>query len=301
MNLTSDNLTPLAPEQRCVSNFAARQRLAAAKGEPVFLSDWVRALFIHFEVDAAELQSHTPFRLDLHEGRAYVSLVAFTMRRLRPRRGGRVAEWCFKPIEGHELLNLRTYVRHGGEAGIYFLAEWIPNRLSAFLGPRTFGLPYRLGRLEYQHSHETNTLRGSVQDLVQPGRELRLEYSASLSITPPQPPAQCPSPAPPAALGRTVAAGSLDEFLLERYTAFTQRGSKARFFRVWHQPWLQVPAQISLFDNSLFHGFAECFRTAKQVRANYSPGVENVWMGRPRPVERVRPVRSVLSAFYQIP
>ena len=119
---------------------AARRRLLSAKGEPLLLADWVRAVFTHFEVEAAALQKEVPFRLDLREGKAYVSLVAFTMRRMRPRWGGRLGEWCFKPIATHELLNLRTYIRHRGEAGIYFLTEWIPNPLSAFLGPRTFGL-----------------------------------------------------------------------------------------------------------------------------------------------------------------
>src|SRR6266852_2534444 len=115
---------------------------AGGNREPLLLSDWQRALFIHFEVEAGALQAEVPFRLDLREGKAYVSLVAFTMRRMRPRVGGPLAEWCFGPIATHELLNLRTYVRHRGEAGIYFIAEWIPNRLSVFLGPRTFGLPY---------------------------------------------------------------------------------------------------------------------------------------------------------------
>src|SRR5438445_251338 len=73
--------------------------------EPLLVSNWERALFIHFEVDAGALQAEVPFRLDLREGKAYVSLVAFTMGRMRPRFGGSLAEWCFKPIATHELLN----------------------------------------------------------------------------------------------------------------------------------------------------------------------------------------------------
>ena len=33
-----------------------------------------------------------------------------------------------------------------------FLAEWLPNRLSVLLGPATFGLPYRLGDIDYRHA-----------------------------------------------------------------------------------------------------------------------------------------------------
>jgi len=58
---------------------AARARLLSRPGEPALLSNWERSLFIHFEVDPDWLQAETPFRLDLREGKAYVSLVAFTM------------------------------------------------------------------------------------------------------------------------------------------------------------------------------------------------------------------------------
>src|SRR5258708_3228276 len=124
---------------------AARRRILGARGEPLFYADWLRAVFIHYEADPEALQREVPFELDLDDGRAYVSLVAFTMRDMRPRIGGRLAAWLLKPIATHEFLNVRTYVRHGGETGIYFLAEWLSNPLSVWLGPLTFGLPYRFG------------------------------------------------------------------------------------------------------------------------------------------------------------
>lgn len=283
------------------NNDAARRRLGSVKGEPLLLADWERALFIHYEVEAEVLQAEIPFPLDLRGGRAYVSLVAFTMRRLRPRVGGRLTEWCFEPMATHELLNLRTYVRHGGEAGIYFLAEWIPNRLSAFLGPRTFGLPYRLGLLDYHHYHEQSTWRGRVESVPGPSRGAttsgskadftgdrspRLIYNAELIA----PNAFHPCPA-----------GSLDEFLLERYTAFTLQGSKSRLFRIWHPPWPQIPIQVSLREDSLLRGASWCLREAKLVGANYSPGVQNVWLGRPHRVEVCNEHQSVLSAFFEMP
>jgi uncharacterized protein YqjF (DUF2071 family) len=189
----------------------------------------------------------------------------------------------------HELLNLRAYVRHRGEPGIFFLAEWIPNRLSAFLGPRTFGLPYRLGRLNYQHHHERGDLRGCVEIATQ-GRQdpLRLEYHAGLSSGDENAFEPC-------------AAHSLAEFLLERYTAFTQYRSRARFFRVWHTPWRQTPVRVSLLDDTLLRGALPCLHAAKLVAANYSPGVQNVWMGRPHAVESCGSRNSVLGGFYEMP
>src|SRR5215467_10267985 len=83
---------------------AGRARLLSLPGEPLFLADWDKALMIHYEVDAAALQQVVPFHLDLREGRAFVSVVAFTLRRMRPRIGGRLTELLFRPISAHEFL-----------------------------------------------------------------------------------------------------------------------------------------------------------------------------------------------------
>src|SRR6266436_2301630 len=155
---TEDALSRLSASE------AARCRLLSSPGEPLFIADWDRALMIHYEVDSVALQRVVPFKVDLWNGRAFVSLVAFTLRGMRPRLGGRVAAFLLKPIATHEFLNVRTYVRQGGEGGIYFLAEWLSNRLSVMLGPLLFGLPYKFGKLEYKHSCESGTLAGRVVD-----------------------------------------------------------------------------------------------------------------------------------------
>src|SRR5687767_4543762 len=129
---------------------AARRRMLRRGERPLFLADWTDVLFVHFAVDPAVLQPHVPFALDLFRGRAYVSLVAFTQRNLRPRIGGRLAALLARPLATHEFLNVRTYVRCGRERGIYFLAEWIPNRSAVLVGPSMYWLPYRLARMHYR-------------------------------------------------------------------------------------------------------------------------------------------------------
>ena len=141
---------------------AARARFLAQEGRPPFLSDWLDVVMIHYEVDAAHLQREVPFELDLHEGRAFVSLVAFTMSGLRTRRAPRWGRRLFSPIGTHAFLNIRTYVRVGNETGIYFLVEYLPNRLSVLLGPVAYGLPYQFGRLNFNHDANAGTLTGCV-------------------------------------------------------------------------------------------------------------------------------------------
>jgi uncharacterized protein YqjF (DUF2071 family) len=233
--------------------------MLAKPGEPLFLAAWDRAVFVHYEADPSLLQRQVPFELDLRDGRAFVSVVAFTLLRMRLRIGGRLGEWLLKPIASHEFLNVRTYVRHDGEPGIFFLAEWLSNPLSVRLGPRTFGLPYRFGHLRYRHIHEGGEILGSVT-----ANEGRLGYRGAISAVRFDP----------------SDAESLTEFLLERYTAFTCQGRRRRLFRVWHPPWSQTPIEIEITADNLLSSTGQWWSSAECVGANYSPGVD-VWMGRP--------------------
>lgn len=254
---------PSRPAESIPPSAAARQRMLSVPGEPLFLADWRRVLMLHFEVDARALQRVVPFELDLRHGRAFVTLVAFAMENLRPRRGGKLSAWWFKPIATHDFLNVRTYVRHHGEAGIHFLAEWLSNWLAVQLGPRTFALPYRHGHIRYQHDWASGAISGRVED-VRSGSTLA--YRAEPVLGAPFAPCE---------------RGSRDEWLMERYTAFNSAGGKQRFFRVWHPPWPQLPARVSIENLSLLEENWPWFKTAGLVGANSSPGLPSVWMGRP--------------------
>src|SRR5258706_14540524 len=131
-----DRKVEMLPTQQIeTASSAARRRILSRRGEPLFLADWMRVLMIHFEVDADALQRDVPYELDLRDGRVFVSLVAFTMENMRSRLGGQLGAWLCRPIATLHFLNVRTYVRHDGESGIHFLAEWLSNRLAVKLGP----------------------------------------------------------------------------------------------------------------------------------------------------------------------
>lgn len=250
---------------------AGRKRLLACRGDLLFYADWLNAVFLHFETDPDVLQREVPWSLDLYEGRAFVSLVAFTMRDLRPRFGGRIAALPFKPIATHEFLNVRVYVKHAGEPGIHFLAEWVPNALSVALGPVMFGLPYRLGTLKYDHDCHVGAVSGRVED-ARSGKAFAYTCTVDAETA-----------------HRPCEGGSLDEFLVERYTAFTSVGLPGferkhllrRLFRIWHPPWPLIPLQAEIEDHGLRSLTGNWSRHARLVSAHHSPGVEKVWMSRP--------------------
>ena len=241
-----------------IASEAARRRMLLGRGEPLFLANWDNAVFIHYQADPAALQSCVPFTLDRFGGRAFVSVVAFTIRDMRPRLGGSLAAWMMKPIATHHFFNVRTYVQHNGEPAIYFMAEWLSNRLSVILGPLTFGLPYRFGKLDYTNGGANDQIGGTIR-----AKQGVFQYQASLLHE-----------------LRTCEPESLTEFLLERYTAFTSAGWRKQFFRVWHEPWQQSSIDVDVKADDLLAATGRWWSTAQLVSANYSPGVP-VWMGRP--------------------
>jgi uncharacterized protein YqjF (DUF2071 family) len=225
----------------------------------LFVADWTDAIFVHFAVDARKMQPLVPLELDCFDRVAYVSLVAFTQRNLRPSIGGRISQWLAMPLAQHEFLNVRTYVRHGDTRGIFFLAEWIPNRLAAFIGPRTYGLPYRLGTLDYTEFHRS----------VSAGRH-RLSFDVRRE----------------GHQRRTCAPGSLDHFLLERYSAFTCRNGITRQFDVAHAPWPITRAGADVIDATLLRSSGDWLDSAELACVHCSPGVRDVTISAPRRVTR---------------
>ena len=231
---------------------------------PLFYADWDDVLMIHLEVDPVALQKHVPFPLDLWEGKAYVGLVAFTMRGMRLAYGGRWTAFLTAPLATHPFLNVRTYVEVDGEKGIHFLAEWLPNRLSVWLGPSTYGLPYRRGRLAYRHHPEGGAGQGRVED--------HRSGDCLIYQTDPDP---APILLAPAAPGGAV------HFLWERYRAFHRRGRHLRCFAVEHQPWAMSPLPISLEETNLLVRRWPLFAEARVAFSHHSPGLRKVTMGVP--------------------
>ena len=231
----------------------------------LLVADWTDALFVHFAVDPADLGPliPRPLELDCRNGEAFISLVAFTQRRLRPTIGGRFTAFLSRPLAEHHFLNVRTYVHHAGEPGIFFLAEWIPNRLACFLGPLLYGLPYRLGTLNYLRGEERVDVRVSSE-----ARELHITAALGRADEP-----------------RPAEADTLDEFLVERYTAFTVRRDALYCFRIEHQPWPLRPATGEMKQMNLLNDMG--FLLSTPTASHFSAGIHNVQISGPRRLQTI--------------
>lgn len=126
---------------------------------------WSEVLFLHYEVDAQELQKKVPYPIDLFDGKAVVSIVPFMMSRIR---------FPFLPaIPGFSKLyelNLRTYVKIHGKSAVYFFTL-DSNHLPGVLVARWFfSLPYRLRKMHLNHTEnysfksELFTVQANVEE-----------------------------------------------------------------------------------------------------------------------------------------
>lgn len=125
----------------------------------IYYQEWNRALFLHWTVPFKLLRKCVPsnLNLDTFQGKYYISLVAFTMEKIRPK---------FLPalscISDFDEINIRTYIDNGDKKGVYFLNIEARKTISAFIAKTISGLPYekaKINRTEKTY-HSTNAKKG---------------------------------------------------------------------------------------------------------------------------------------------
>src|SRR5262249_58326885 len=79
--------------------------------------------------------------LDRRDGRAFASLVAFDFLDTR------VLGVPWPGYRNFPEVNLRFYVRRGGERGVVFVREFVPARLVAWLARQIYNEPYTALRM----------------------------------------------------------------------------------------------------------------------------------------------------------
>lgn len=194
----------------------------------VMTQTWHEVLFAHWRADVAQLRRRVPpaFDLDLFRGEAWVGVVPFVMTNV-----GLRATPALPWISSFPELNVRTYVRVGDRAGVYFFsldaARWLPVAAARTLT----NLPYYVAdmtveRRQHQVRYESSRRRGrsaQFKALYEPVGE--------------------PFVAP---------VGSIEYFLTERYCLYHQHwfGRPYRL-EIHHPPWSLQLASAAITANSM--------------------------------------------------
>ncbi|MCA9711400.1 MAG: DUF2071 domain-containing protein [Myxococcales bacterium] len=187
---------------------------------------WRDLLFVHWEVPVEALRARLPAGLtvDTWEGRAFVGLVPFAMRRIRPR-------WLPKALAQDFLeTNLRTYVHlDGQQPGVWFFSLEASSWLAVTAARLGWALPYHHARMsmtsaEGVFDYATERYRG--------GAGARARWTPGAELGPSSP-------------------GTVEHFLLERYVLYAERGGRLQRGRVHHPPYRAREATLHACEETL--------------------------------------------------
>lgn len=186
---------------------------------------WEHLMFIHWEAEAETIRSLIPreLELDLFEGRAWVTILPFKVTHQRLRFFPEL------PLLNHFLeLNVRTYVRYRGIPGVYFFSL-DANHPLAVMGAKAASLPFRLANIE-MGLHKEEIVFKSKRTFG------NVKFSAVYE---------------PLGKAAPLVPGSLDSWLLERYTLFSKWGTHLLRGDICHESWKVNSAKIKILENTV--------------------------------------------------
>jgi uncharacterized protein YqjF (DUF2071 family) len=196
----------------------------------VMTQTWHDLLFAHWPVDAAMLREKIPpgLELDTFEGQAWVAVVPVQMTNVAPR-GVPALPW----VSAFPELNVRTYVRVGGTAGVYFFSLDAGNPVAVGTARTLAHLPYYTADITVQRNYGWIQYKSRRTSSGSAPSEFAARYRP---IGDPQPPVE----------------GTLEYFLTERYCLFTFDNSfHALQLDIHHPPWPLQTAEAQIAVNTM--------------------------------------------------
>lgn len=212
-----------------------------------FYQEWNKAIFLHWEVELEELKKLVPkeLEIDLFEGKPWVSVVAFTMEKIRPKNLP-----AFTPISNFDEINIRTYVKYNNKEGVYFLSIEGGKSLSCKLAKRISELPYRYSKIKRTKNQYTST-NTTFKD------KLNIEFSIGEENN-----------------NKNV----LDKWLTERYALFQETKKSINEFEIHHLEWTinEIELKKVEFNYSRF----KTLISGEPNKIQYSKGVQVIAWGK---------------------
>jgi uncharacterized protein len=189
---------------------------------------WEKLLFLHWPVPVELIRKLVPEQLeiDTFEGQAWIGVTPFRLTGLRP-----VLLPGFPGLSSFYELNVRTYVHHGGIPGVWFLTLYASKRLPVAGARVLFLLPYKYAAIEMLEM--SGWFRYCLLRKGNAAASFRAEWEAGSD-------------------GALAAEGSLEFFLIERYSLYNSLGRRLYRCRIHHAPWLIRPARLRSCESTLF-------------------------------------------------
>ena len=214
-----------------------------------FYQEWNNAIFLHFKVDLEELKKHVAkeLEIDLFQGESWVSIVAFTMEKIRPKNIP-----AFSPISNFHEINIRTYVKKNNKTGVYFLSIEGGTKLSCKIAKYISDLPYRYSLIERSSKHYSS---------------INLKFKDELCFK--------------FEIGKQIEKKSeLDNWLTERYALFQETDNYINEYEIHHLPWLVNDVEVKSLK--CFYPRFKNLLNNKPDKMQYSKGVKVIAWGKNR-------------------
>lgn len=200
-----------------------------------------------YPIDAVRALVPRELELDTWDGSAWLGVVPFEMQDIRP-------SWLprFAALDFLET-NLRTYVHHRGEPGVFFFSLEASSRLAVHAARIGWSLPYHFAAMK--RTIEDDAIRYRSVRASDPRAALDVTYRVGGALESSEP-------------------GSFEFFLLERYYLFSMRRGRVYQGHVHHVPYPAHRAEVLAIDDGLVEaaGFARASATPDAV--HFSPGVD---------------------------
>ena len=190
---------------------------------------WCDLLFAHWPVPESDLRAHIPdeLEIDTYDGTAWLGVVPFRMADVAPRGIPAVPG-----ISAFPEINVRTYVKRDGIAGVWFQSLDVTKRLAVWIARKLFHLPYFHAQMKAQNIGDAIQYESS-----RTGSSVPTDFQATYGPTS-EPYLSSP--------------GSLEHWLTERYCLYAQ-SERGVLYRadVHHVPWPLQKASASFQTNTM--------------------------------------------------
>jgi len=212
-----------------------------------FYQEWNNAIFLHWQVELDELKKLVPkeLEIDLFEGKPWISVVAFTMEKIRPKNLP-----SFSPISNFDEINIRTYVRSNNKTGVYFLSIEGGKKLSCQIAKIVSELPYRYSKIR-RSENQYESYNSEFNDRLDIQFTVRKELKEKTK---------------------------LDKWLTERYALFQDTDTSINEFEIHHLEW-EIHALDFKKLNLKYQKFDKLLKNEPN-KTQYSKGVKVIAWGK---------------------
>tara|TARA_Y100001970_G_C14237319_1_gene862625 strand:+ start:2578 stop:3285 length:708 start_codon:yes stop_codon:yes gene_type:complete len=201
------------------------------KNKHLLLQNWENLSFMHWIVNKDILERHIPegLKLDLYQNNAFVGVIPFMMKNVRPRWGPSISF-----ISNFPEFNIRTYVKSRKTKGVFFLTLDAQSMITRIFASNFYHLPYRYSRGYVTgkgqfYSWKSRRLIGDF------GLEGSCEGVSEYSLAKKK---------------------SLEEFLFERYYLFVTNRGKILKGYIYHKPWKLRVAKSKIINNNFLKSYS---------------------------------------------